>query len=164
MKAVAEKVRGEFESRGVKLLVQDGSISRKVLLEVFRRDVHSVLFGLESFWSGIDVPGESLRHVIITRLPFPVPSHPISKARMELLSERGENSFTSYALPEAILKFRQGAGRLIRKNSDSGTITILDSRITTKPYGRSFVQSLARCPVDIMRPDGSIEEWVEPLL
>jgi len=162
MKEVAEKVRDEFESRGLHLLVQDGRVSREVLLEVFRKDVHSVLFGLESFWSGIDVPGESLRHVIITRLPFPVPSHPVSEARMELLTGQGKNSFTSYALPEAILKLRQGVGRLIRKNSDSGFITILDSRITTRSYGRSFIESLARCPVDVMRPDGSVEEWVEP--
>ncbi len=162
MKEVAEKVRDEIESHGLQLLVQDGRISRNVLLEVFRKDVHSVLFGLESFWSGIDVPGESLRHVIIIRLPFPVPSHPMSQARMELLTGRGENSFTSYALPEAILKFRQGAGRLIRKNSDSGVITILDSRVMSRSYGRSFVSSLARCPVDIMRPDGSLEEWIEP--
>lgn len=162
MKEVAEKVRDGIESRGLQLLVQDGRVARDVLLEEFREDVHSVLFGLESFWSGIDVPGDSLRHVIITRLPFPVPSHPVSKARMELLTGRGENSFTSYSLPEAILKFRQGAGRLIRKNSDSGFITILDSRVTSRWYGRTFVSSLARCPVDIMRPDGSVEEWAEP--
>jgi len=108
------------------------------------------LFGLDSFWLGIDVPGESLSNLIITKLPFTVPDHPLIQARLEYIDSRGGNSFMEYSLPEAILKFRQGAGRLIRSKTDEGIITILDNRILKKQYGRFFYNSLDESPVEII--------------
>ncbi|MBI3578278.1 MAG: DEAD/DEAH box helicase [Ignavibacteriales bacterium] len=159
MKQMALIIEDELTTRGIRLLVQEYSASRHRLLEEFKRDVHSVLFGLDSFWMGIDVPGEALEHVIITRLPFAVPDHPLVQSRMELIAKQGGNSFMDYTLPEAVLKFRQGVGRLIRSKSDTGIITILDSRIAKKQYGQVFVNSIPRCPIEIMNVNGEIEEY-----
>jgi len=158
MKRIAEEIRGRLEEEGIALLVQDGTTGRHQLLEAFKTDVRSVLFGLDSFWMGVDVPGEALEHVIITRLPFAVPDHPLIESRMELISKRGGSAFQEYTLPEAVLKFKQGVGRLIRSKSDKGLVTILDSRIITKPYGQMFLRSLPTCPVEIVHQDGSIVE------
>jgi ATP-dependent DNA helicase DinG len=119
-------------------------------LEQFKSTPGAVLFGTDSFWGGVDVPGDALSNVIITRLPFAVPDHPLIEAKLELIEERGGDPFTEYSLPEAILKFRQGVGRLIRTKSDRGIIVILDNRIVTKPYGRAFMQALPKCPVEII--------------
>jgi ATP-dependent DNA helicase DinG len=110
----------------------------------------SVLFGTDSFWSGVDVPGDALSNVIITRLPFAVPDHPLIEAKLELIQQRGGDAFREYSLPEAILKLRQGVGRLIRTKTDHGIVVILDNRIITKPYGRSFMQALPKCSVEII--------------
>ena len=104
--------------------------------------MNSVLFGTDSFWTGVDVPGEALSHVIITKLPFAVPSHPLTAARLREIDSRGASSFNEYSLPEAVLKFRQGAGRLIRNRDDRGYITILDPRMITRNYGKVFLESL----------------------
>jgi ATP-dependent DNA helicase DinG len=96
------------------------------------------------------VPGDALSNVIITRLPFAVPDHPLIEAKLELIAERGGDAFTEYSLPEAILKFRQGVGRLIRTKTDRGMVVVLDNRIITKPYGRSFLKALPKCPVEII--------------
>ena len=132
------------------LLVQGSGAPRRKLLEQFKTTPRSVLFGTDSFWMGVDVPGEALSNVIITRLPFAVPDHPLIEAKLELMEARGGDAFTEYSLPEAILKLRQGVGRLIRTKSDHGIVVILDNRIVTKPYGRSFMKALPKCRVEII--------------
>jgi ATP-dependent DNA helicase DinG len=116
-------------------------------LAAFRKARAGVLLGAASFWQGVDVPGWDLRCVIITRLPFEVPSHPVAEARLEALEARGEDPFVSYSLPEAILAFRQGFGRLIRSRDDRGVVAILDPRVRTRPYGRLFLESIPACPI-----------------
>jgi len=157
MHAAARAIGGRLEEAGIRMLVQGADLQRHALLEEFKRDIHSVLLGLDSFWMGVDVPGEALEHVIITRLPFAVPSHPLMEARLEDLQRRGVNPFLAFSLPEAILKFRQGAGRLIRSVTDTGIVSILDSRIFTKPYGRMFLGALPRCRMEILGRDGDVE-------
>jgi ATP-dependent DNA helicase DinG len=107
-----------------------------------------VIFGVESFWHGVDVPGEALENVIITRLPFPNPGEPLAEARRERIEARGGNAFRELDLPEAILKFRQGFGRLIRTKTDRGMVVVLDSRILRKSYGRQFLASIPWCRVE----------------
>ena len=137
-----ENLHNDFLDHKWLLLAQGSGSSRSQLLRDFREDINSVLFGTDSFWTGVDVPGEALSHVIITKLPFAVPSHPLIAARMRKIESEGGNSFSHYSLPEAVLKFRQGAGRLIRNRSDRGYITILDPRMITRSYGRMFLESL----------------------
>jgi ATP-dependent DNA helicase DinG len=150
MQAVAREMEKFFVDQGMNLLVQGGGAPRTKLLEQFKSTPRSVLFGTDSFWSGVDVPGEALSNVIITRLPFAVPDTPLIEAKLELIQERGGDAFTEFSLPEAILKLRQGVGRLIRTKSDRGIVVILDNRIVTKPYGRAFMQALPKCPVEIV--------------
>ena len=120
-----------------------------MMLDRFREEVDSVIFGTDSFWEGIDVPGEALSNLIIVKLPFAVPSLPRVEARIERIRRDGQDPFHTYQLPEAVLKFRQGTGRLIRSIRDSGRIVVLDRRIVRKPYGRAFLDALPPCPVTI---------------
>jgi ATP-dependent DNA helicase DinG len=150
MQQLAGEMQKSFVEQGMNLLVQGGGAPRTKLLEQFKSTPRSVLFGTDSFWSGVDVPGEALSNVIITRLPFAVPDTPLIEAKLELVQERGGDAFTEFSLPEAILKFRQGVGRLIRTKTDRGIVVILDNRIVTKPYGRAFMQALPKCPVEIL--------------
>jgi ATP-dependent DNA helicase DinG len=150
MQQVAGAMEKFFMEKRMNLLVQGGGAPRSKLLEQFKSTPRSVLFGTDSFWGGVDVPGEALSNVIITRLPFAVPDHPLIEAKLELIEARGGDAFTEYSLPEAILKLRQGVGRLIRTKNDHGIIVILDNRIVNRPYGRAFMQALPKCPVEII--------------
>lgn len=115
------------------------------LLENFRKDIKSVLFATDSFWQGVDVPGESLSQVIIVKLPFTVPNDPVFTARAEAIQKRGGNSFMELSVPEAVIKFRQGIGRLMRRSTDKGAVVVLDRRIYEKRYGSVFLASIPPC-------------------
>jgi ATP-dependent DNA helicase DinG len=150
MQELAGRMENFCAAHNLNLLLQGGGMPRMKLLEKFKTTPRSVLFGTDSFWSGVDVPGDALRNVIITRLPFAVPDHPLIEAKLESIEATGGDAFTEYSLPEAILKLRQGVGRLIRTKSDDGIIVILDNRIVTKPYGRAFMSALPKCSVEIV--------------
>lgn len=121
--------------------------SRMRLLKMFQRFDHSVLFGTNSFWEGVDVPGDALAAVIVVRLPFTAPEEPLFKAKALKMQQRGINSFYKLSLPEAILRFKQGFGRLIRSSSDKGALIVLDRRIDTKSYGQDFLKALPNVEV-----------------
>ena len=148
LKRTAETLRAPLEEAGLTLLAQGGDLTRRAMLENFRRNAGFVLFGLDSFWMGVDVRGEALSNVILTRLPFAVPDHPVVAARLKRIKEKGGDPFKEYSLPEAVLKFRQGFGRLIRSQTDEGIVVVLDSRLLNKWYGRVFLRSIPECPVD----------------
>ena len=144
-----EQLQGWLAQHDLTLYCQGQGMPRSAMLDRFRRDTRAVLFGTDSFWQGVDVPGEALQNVIISRLPFSVPDHPLLEARVDAIKSRGGNAFREYQVPEAIIKLKQGFGRLIRRRSDSGRVVILDPRILTKYYGRLFLKSLPQCRVEI---------------
>jgi len=149
MKQALDGLMSWFSEKKYPVTAQSDGMPRSKMIEQFKKSNRSILFGTDSFWQGIDVPGESLRNVIITRLPFPVPSHPLTEARLETIVLRGGNSFNEYLLPTAILKFKQGFGRLIRSKTDQGLAVILDPRIITKSYGKQFLNSLPDCRIRV---------------
>lgn len=115
---------------------------RTKIVEMFKNSDAPVLFGTDSFWEGVDVKGEKLVSVIIVKLPFKVPSDPITEAIIETYEQQGKNPFIEYQIPESVIKFKQGIGRLIRSKEDKGIITILDNRIINKKYGKYFLDSI----------------------
>lgn len=127
------------------LPLKQGDENRSILLELFKENENSVLFGTDTFWEGIDVPGFHLRQVIMTKLPFPVPSEPVFQAKCKQIEKEGKNPFMDFSIPKAIVKFKQGFGRLIRNHQDFGSILCLDSRLLTKSYGKIFLNSLPKC-------------------
>ena len=150
MQSVAARMEPFFDRLGIECFVQSTGTPRSTLLEKFKDDVDSVLFGTDSFWQGVDVPGEALSNVIITRLPFAVPDHPLIQARLERIEARGGNAFFEFSLPEAVLKFRQGVGRLIRTATDQGIVVVLDNRVLTKRYGQAFLDAIPKCPMEVV--------------
>jgi ATP-dependent DNA helicase DinG len=142
MRAVAAALAPGFAAAGRPFLLQGGDLSRTELARQMRSRGNAILFGTDSFWTGVDVPGTALSQVIITRLPFEPPTHPITEARADWIRDQGGNPFNELTLPEALIKFRQGVGRLIRTGSDQGVVTLLDARVVAKTYGRLFIEAL----------------------
>jgi ATP-dependent DNA helicase DinG len=124
-----------------------GSASKSQLLKTFRETPNAVLFATSSFWQGVDVRGEQLSCVIIDKLPFAVPTDPIVAARQRYIEENEGSSFFEYSVPQAVITLKQGLGRLIRSTTDRGVLAVLDPRLRTKSYGRTFLQSLPPCRV-----------------
>jgi ATP-dependent DNA helicase DinG len=134
-----------FASEGLPLLSQSEGMPRNQMIERFRSAGNAVLFGVDSFWQGVDVPGDALSNVIITKLPFAVPDRPVLAARQEAIQDRGGQPFFEYQVPQAVIKLKQGFGRLIRTRTDTGLVVILDPRVLTKGYGRAFLDALPEC-------------------
>jgi DNA polymerase-3 subunit epsilon/ATP-dependent DNA helicase DinG len=149
LRASAERARGPLARSGIRLLVQGIDGTPRQLAEMLRSDARVAVFGTSSFWEGVDVRGRALSLVAIVRLPFAVPTDPVQRAR----AEQYDDPFREFSLPHAILRFRQGFGRLIRDRTDRGVVVVLDRRISDRSYGSEFLQGLPRCA----RAHGSVE-------
>jgi Rad3-related DNA helicase len=154
-------VRDQLASQHVSLLGQGiDESSRTRLLEAFRRGTRVALFGTNAFWEGIDVVGDALSCVVVARLPFAVPSDPVYAAR----AEQFDDPFNQYAVPQAVLRLKQGFGRLIRSRADRGAVVVLDRRLVTRFYGQVFLRSLPSCTIKqgpISRTGSEIEDWLD---
>src|SRR5262249_14302598 len=160
MQRAVEQLREPLAREGLTILSQADGLPRSQLLEKFRTTRGAVLFGVDSFWQGVDVPGDALVTVIITKLPFTAPDRPILEARQGAIQEAGGQPFSEYQVPQAVIKFKQGFGRLIRTCTDRGMVVIFDPRVLTKGYGRTFLQALPPCRryVDGVAQDEEEEE------
>lgn len=145
LNAAKKELEAELKKNDITLLCQGNGVPTGRLIQRFKDDVTSVLFGTDTFWEGIDIPGEALSNLIITKLPFVVPDDPITEARLEYIDQHGGNSFFDYSVPKAVIKLKQGFGRLIRRKTDTGTCSILDPRVLKTGYGRVFLRSLPQC-------------------
>jgi ATP-dependent DNA helicase DinG len=149
MRETARLVREELAASDIDFLVQGDGLSREEMVARLKKaarpdaDRPVVLFGAQSFWEGVDVPGEALSCVVIARLPFPQVGEPIVEARSEKITEEGGSSFRDYMIPEAVIRFRQGFGRLVRTKSDRGVVVVADPRIVSKNYGPLFRRAVA---------------------
>ncbi|MFH1429633.1 MAG: helicase C-terminal domain-containing protein, partial [Candidatus Margulisiibacteriota bacterium] len=154
----------EHKHHNLLMLCQGKNTSRRHLLESFKNETDSVLFGTDSFWEGVDVPGISLSCVVIVKIPFFVPTDPLVIARTREIEENGGNGFFEYAIPHAAMKFKQGFGRLIRSKEDKGTVVILDNRLLSRNYGSVFLRSIPACEQVFGPRDATlkkIKEWLK---
>ena len=152
-----QDIEPDLSEHGVAVLAQGTSGPRSALLDRFRKSDTAVLLGTDSFWEGVDVPGKALEMVVLVKLPFAVPTEPLVQAQVERLEEAGRNSFFEFQVPEAVIKFRQGFGRLIRSTRDYGVVTVLDQRVVSTAYGRLFLESLPAGSEIYPDADGLVE-------
>jgi DNA polymerase-3 subunit epsilon/ATP-dependent DNA helicase DinG len=161
LKRTSQAIAPALAEAGITVLSQGGGGSRHQILETFKAGNKTVLLGTRSFWEGVDVVGSALSALVLVRLPFAVPNDPVVAAR----SETFDDPFYNYQVPDAILRFRQGFGRLIRSKTDRGVVVVLDKRVTSKGYGKLFLESLPECTIHkgpLMNLPAAARNWVEP--
>jgi len=146
LRKAAPPIKAALARKGIRVMAQGVDGERSRLVELFSRETSSVLLGTQSFWEGVDVPGESLSCLIVAKLPFRAHTDPLVSARCARLKERGRNDFAEYMVPDAVIRLKQGFGRLIRSRSDRGVVIVCDPRLVTKGYGKAFLDSLPTKP------------------